>query len=247
MDNTDVDTARGPLIYGLQRLLLAACVVLGPVAILIAALANPPYYGNGPGEAAAIATNATSSELMDRTHLFAELIASYLLPTGLLVMAWLANRRSPWLATVGGLLTVLGLIPLALFVGQDSLYYDIARLGSSPALIDLAVRFNHDGIMNFYNLVFGLGSVLGPTVIGVALWRSRAVPAWAAACVALSRLPSFVFLAVPFRVAVGAVLTGVVLLLIGSIPAAWAVWRGSPPIEGGLDVKRLGLGGEGAG
>src|SRR5262245_60674460 len=46
---------RGPLtIYRLQRLALAACVVLGPIAILIAALANPPYYGSGPGEAATI-------------------------------------------------------------------------------------------------------------------------------------------------------------------------------------------------
>ena len=239
MDSTDIETRHGPVIYRLQRLLLAACVVLGPVAILVAALANPPYYGTGPGEAAAIATNATSSDLMDRTHLVAELLASYLLPISLLVMAWLANRRSPWLASVGGLLTALGFVPLALFVGQDSLYYDIARLGSSPALVDLAVRFNHDGIMNFYNLVFGLGTVLGPTVIGVALWRSRAVPAWAALCVALSRLPSFVFLAVPFRVAVAAVLAGVVLLVIGSIPAAIAVWTVRPPIGGGLVANGL--------
>ena len=239
MDNTDVETAGRPVIYRLQRLLLTACVVLGPVAILIAALANPPYYGTGPGEVAAIATNATSSDLMDQTHLVAELFASYLLPVGLLVMAWLANRRSPWLASAGGLLTALGFIPLALYVGQDSLYYDIARLGGSPAMIDLAVRFNHDGTMNFYNLVFGLGTVLGPTAIGVALWRSRAVPAWAALCVTLSRLPSFVFLAVPFKVAVAAVLAGVVLHVIGSIPAALAVWRVPRPIEGGLVANGL--------
>jgi len=231
---------RGPLtIYGLQRLVLAACVVLGPVAILIAALANPPYYGSGPGEAATIATNARSSDLMDQTHLVAELVASYLLPVGLLVMAWLANRRSPWLASVGGLLTALGFIPLALYVGQDSLYYDIARLGGGAALVELAVRFNHDGIMNFYNLVFGLGTVLGPTLIGLALWRSRAVPAWAALCVTLSRLPSFVFLAVPFSVAVAAVLAGVVLLVIGSIPVAVAVWRVPRSIEGELVATRV--------
>jgi hypothetical protein len=55
MDRTDIETAHGPVIYRLQRLFLTVCVVLGPVAILVAALANPPYYGIGPGEAAAIA------------------------------------------------------------------------------------------------------------------------------------------------------------------------------------------------
>ena len=75
-DKKDVEAAGQPVIYRLQRLLMAACVVLGPAAILIAALANPPYYGSGPGEAATIATNATSSDLMDRAHLVAELVAS---------------------------------------------------------------------------------------------------------------------------------------------------------------------------
>jgi len=232
---SQVEIAGQPLIYRLQRVFLAACVVSGPVAILVAALTNPPYYGSGPGEAAAIATNATSSDLMDQTHLYAQLIASYLLPTSMLVMAWLANGRAPWLATVGALLSGLGFIPVALYVGQDSLYYDIARLGSNPALIHLAVYFNHDRIMNVYNLVFGLGSILGPTIIGVALWRSAAVPTWAAVCVMLSRLPSFVFLAVPFRVAVAAVLTGVVLLVIGSVPAGWAVCRNPRRSKDGRD------------
>jgi hypothetical protein len=57
--------------------------------------------------------------------------------------------------------------------------------------------------------------------------------------VTLSRLPSFVFLAVPFRVAVAAVLAGVVLLVIGSIPAALAVWTVRPPIGGGVVANGL--------
>jgi hypothetical protein len=79
--------------------------------------------------------------------------------------------------------------------------------------------------MTYYGIVFGLGTVLGPTLIGIALWRSRAVAVWAAICLAFSRLPVFVFLFVPYRVATGITLGGTVLLFISSIPAALAVVR----------------------
>lgn len=196
--------------------------MLGPAAILVAAFANPPYYGSGPGVASAIATNAADTDLMDQTHLVAQLIAAYLLPIAFLAMAWLANRRSPWLASIGAVLSWLGFAPLALYVGQDSLYYDIARLGSNPLLVDLAQRWNTDGVMTFYGIAFGLGTVLGPTFIGLALWRSRAVPVWAAACLTISRLPVFIFALVPYRVATAIVLAGTVLLLLGSSRVALA-------------------------
>jgi len=213
------------LIRRIQRLILPVSTVLGTASILIAAFANPPYYGSSTGPAAAIATNAADGDLMDRTHLVAQLIAAYLLPLAFLAMAWLANQRAPWLATIGAVVSLLGFVPLALFVGQDSLYYDIARWGSDPRLVDMAIRFNNDGVMTYYGIAFGLGTVLGPTILGIALWRSRAVPLWAAVCITFSRLPSFVFLAVPYRIAVASVLGGVVLLFIGSIPVAAAILR----------------------
>src|SRR6266700_3729096 len=212
-------------IYRLQRLFFAACMVLGTAAILVAASTNPPYYGTQQGIASAVATNATDSDLMDQTHLVAQLIAAYLLPLGFLAMAWLANRRAPWLASIAAFITLLGFLPLALYVGQDSLYYDIARWGSNPQFVDLAQRWNTDGIMVFYGMMFGLGTVFGPTLMGIALWRSRAIPVWAAICLTLSRLPVFLFSFVPYHVETAIVIAGVVLLFIGSIPAALAVLR----------------------
>src|SRR5439155_9438830 len=113
----------------------------GPAAILVAAATNPPYYGTGPGVASAVTTNASFSDLMDQTHLWAELVAAFLLPIGFLVVVSLANRRAPWLTSIGAVLTFLGFLPLALYVGQDSLFYDIARWGSDPQLIDAAERW----------------------------------------------------------------------------------------------------------
>ena len=212
-----------PIIYRLQRLFFAASIVLGTAAILVAAFANPPYYGSQQGIATAIATNSTDSDLMDQTHLVAQLIAAYLLPLGFLAMAWLANRRSPWLASIGAFITLLGFLPLALYVGQDALFYDIARWGSNPQFVDLAQRWNNDGIMAYYGIMFGLGTVFGPTLLGIALWRSRAIPVWAAICLTFSRLPVFLFPFVSYHVESAIVLAGVVLLFIGSIPAALAV------------------------
>jgi hypothetical protein len=212
-----------PLIVRVQRLAIAVSIVGGTAAILLSAFTNPPYYGSEPGIATAVATNAADSDLVDRVHLVTLLIAAYLLPLGFLAMAGLANRRSPWLASIGGLLALIGFLPLALYAGQDSLYYDIARWGSNPQFVDLAERWNSDGIMTFYGIAFGLGTVLGPTLIGIALWRSHAVPAWAAICLILGRLPVLLFLALPYRAATAIVLVGVVLLFIGSIPPARAI------------------------
>lgn len=212
-------------IHHLQRLFFASSIVLGTGMILIAVFTNPPYYGSQPGIVSAVTTNAIDTNLMDQTHLITELIAAYFLPLGFLTMAWLANRRAPWLASIGAFISLLGFLPLALYVGQDSLYYDIARLGSNPQFIGLAQLWNTDGIMNYYGIAFGLGTVLGPTLLGIALWRSRTIPVWAAICLILGRLTAFVFLFVPYHVATFAVLTGVVLLFIGSIPASLAVMR----------------------
>jgi hypothetical protein len=212
--------------YGaLYRWFFALCIVIGPVAALIAVLTNPPYYGSQGGVAAAISTNATSSDFMDQTHIIAEVVASYLLPLGFLAMAWLAFPRTPLLATIGAAITVLGLFPLAVFAAEDSFYYDIARAGASPALVDLAQRFNSDGVMTFYNLMFVIGTVLAPILIGAALWRAQVIPAWAALCLIFGRLPVLLFPLVSYHVLVIILMVGFVALLVGSIPAAVALVR----------------------
>src|SRR5712691_2018011 len=224
-----------PIIYRLQRLFFAVSIVLGTAAILVAAFANPPYYGSQQGIATAIATNATDSDLMDQTHLVAQLIAAYLLPLGFLTMAWLANRRAPWLASSGAFISLLGFLPLALYVGQDALFYDVARWGSNPQFVDLAQRWNNTGVMAYYGIVFGAGTVFGPTLLGLALWRSRAIPVWAAICLIFSRLPVLLFSFVSYHVETAIVIAGTVLLFISSIPAAVAVLKA--PSEGRHQVS----------
>src|SRR6266851_8528148 len=96
-----------PLIYRLQRWFLAACIVLGPAATLVMVATNPGYYNSQTGEAGLLAGYASANVVMVQIHLISAVITFYLLPVGLLVMAWLAMRRAPWLASIGAFLVLL--------------------------------------------------------------------------------------------------------------------------------------------
>ncbi|GCE24196.1 hypothetical protein [Dictyobacter kobayashii] len=214
------------LIHRLQRLFIAACIILGLFTPLIAAVSNPPYFSAQGGVVAAITSNAADSDLMDQTHIIAEVIGAYTLPLAFLAIAWLAMRRAPWLASIAAVISLLGTLPIAVFTGEDSLYYDIARMGSSPQIIEMAQRFNGDWVMTFYNTMFALSTVLGPVFLGLALWRARVIPRWAAAIFGLSRLPAILLYAVvPYHVLSIIVIIGFGLLFVGGIPAALAILK----------------------
>src|SRR5215471_1230454 len=87
-------------ILRIQRYCMAACTVVGVVAIIVSALTNTPYFGTEPGIGSAIATNASDSDLMDVTHLVALLIAAYLLPVSFVAMAcWPIRGLHIWPAS----------------------------------------------------------------------------------------------------------------------------------------------------
>lgn len=221
-----------PLIYRLQRWFFAACIVLGTAATCLMVATNPGYYNSQTGEAGLLAGYASANVVMVQIHLISAVITFYLLPVGLLVMAWLAMRRAPWLASIGAFLVLLGMLPLpALAAAVESLTYDIVRMGSNPLLITMVKQFNNDGVMSFYNIVDIPGVVLGPALIGLALWRARAVPIWAAVLVTVSRLLVFLFPLFPSLPGEYIQLPSCVLLFIGSMPAALAVLR-MPHSEG---------------
>jgi hypothetical protein len=215
-----------PRIYRLQRWFFAASIVLGTAATLVEVATNPGYYNSQTGEAGLLAGYASANVVMVQIHLISLVITLYLLPVGLVVMAWLAMCRAPWLASIGAFLVLLGMLPLpALGAALDALTYDIVRMGSNPLLVTMVKQFNADGVMSFYNIVDVPGIVLGPALIGLALWRARAVPIWAAMLVTLSRLVVFLF---PFFSSLPGVylqLLGFILLFIGSLTAALAVVR----------------------
>lgn len=215
-----------PFIYRLQCWFFAACIVFGTAATCIMVATNPGYYNAQTGEAGLLSGYSSANVVMVQIHLISAVITFYLLPVGLVVMAWLAMRRTPWLASIGAFLVLLGMLPLpAIAAAVESLTYDIVRMGSNPLLITMVNRFNNDGVMSFYNIVDVPGVVLGPALIGLALWRSRAVPIWSAVLITFSRLVVFVFPLFPSLPGVYIQLPSCLLLFVGSIPAALAILR----------------------
>ena len=223
LENQSLQGNTTPLIYRLQHLFFAACIVLGMVATLVLVVTSPQYYSLQNGVAVMVATFATANTVMIQTHLLSGVFAVYLLPLSLLAMAWLAMRRSPWLASIVTLVVVIGIFPVAAFSAQDALTYDLAHMGSNPLFLTIAQQFNNDGVMSYYNAMFILGTVFAPTLIGIALWRVQAVPIWAAILITFSRLLVFLYPLVPSLPGIYIQLLSWVLLFIGSIPAALAM------------------------
>lgn len=215
-----------PLIYRLHHWFFAASIVLGTAATCVMVATNPGYYTSQTGEAGLLAGYASANVVMVQIHLISAVITFYLLPVGFVVMAWLAMRRAPWLASIGAFLVLLGMLPLlAIGAAVESLTYDIVRTGSNPLLITMVKQFNNDEVMSFYNLVDVPGIVLGPALIGLALWRARAVPIWAAVLVTFSRLVVFLFPFFPSLPGVYLQLPSCILLFIGSLPATLAMLK----------------------
>lgn len=216
-----------PLIYRLYRWFFALSIVGGTAATLLSVIANPGYYNVHSNTSSFIVGFATASPFMSETHVISMIFVSYLLPVGLLAMAWLALPRAPWWASIAALVIFLGAFPLAVFAGQDALSYDIARMGSNPLLLTLAQQFDRDEVMSYYNVVFNVGVIVGPTLLGIALWRARAIPMWAALLVTISRPIAFIYPLLPVQWQLGFVvqIPSCLLLLIGSIPAALAILK----------------------
>ena len=226
-----------PLIYRFHCWFFAVCIVGGTAATLVAVVANPGYYRPHTDAVSFITAFATANTFMSQTHMISMIFVSYLLPLGLLAMAWLAMRRAPWWASSAALLIILGVFPVAIFAGQDSLSYDIARLGSHPLLLTLARQFDRDEVMSYYNVLFDIGSIFGPTLLGIALWRARVIPVWAALLITISRPLAFLYPFLPLQWQLGFVvqIPSSLLLFIGSIPAALAVLRA--PSEEPLSIQ----------
>jgi hypothetical protein len=209
----------------LHHWFFAASIVLGMGTTLVLVATSPQYYSLQNGVAVMVATFATANTVLMQAHLLSGVLAVYLLPVSLLAMAWLAMRRSPWLASIAMLLVFISLFPVAAFSAQDALTYDLAHMGSNPFVVTIAQQFNNDGIMSYYNAMFIVGTVFAPMLIGIALWRARAVPIWAAVLITFGRPLVLLYPLVPGLPAVYIQLLSWGLLFIGGLPAALAMLK----------------------
>ncbi len=207
---------------GYERLLrgaVAVAIVLGPLGYLVGGLFAPAIHE--PGHATILA-NANASSVTNAVHLVAFFIASFLLPIGVVGLAYLAYGRTPWLATVGGMLGVLGWLPFSALTALEDLAVVMAHTGGT-SFASLLDDFSNDAVMNGFLITYIVCHLVAYVLLGIALHRARAIPAWAAWLMIASSpltIAAFAFHDAA-RSAVGVV--ALALLFVGSIPAAWSL------------------------
>ena len=207
---------RGP--RRLCQVVLAVAIVGGPLAFLAGGALAPSIHDTGQSS---IAANAAADPTANALHLAAFVVASYLLPIGAVGLAWLAYRRTPWLATIGGLLALVGWLPLSALTALDDLTSTMAQLPQASAYAQLLDRFSTDPVMGSYLIVYVVGHLVAYVLLGAALLRGRVVPRWAAwSMIASSPLTILAFALPGSPRATGAVALS--LLVLGSLPAVRA-------------------------
>jgi hypothetical protein len=209
----------GPL--ALRRTVFAASILLAPLLLVPGTIFNPGIGGIGNG-AANLAANAAASPITNQLHVATYVLETFLLPLSVIGLAGLALRRSPWLATIGGGLGLLGWLPWSALTAQDDLTFQMAQMGSGAQFVALWNRFTTDGTMMSFLLVYVIGHLLAYVILPIALHRAGVIRAWAAWALALTSPLTVAAFATRFHELLFVVLA---LWIVGSIPAAYAAWR----------------------
>ncbi|GIF66169.1 hypothetical protein Ais01nite_42040 [Asanoa ishikariensis] len=215
----------------LSRIIGAAVLVLAPLGLVAGTLTEPHFDQDAPAvdqlaEVAEVAVPAAAA----RT-LVALLIL--LMPIAVLFAARLARRGAPRLAAIGGALSFLAWSAgIASIGGVEAAYWFGSRLQDRATVAALLDSVSADPVYNTQLLVFVLGHLIGMLVLGIGLWRSRAVPAWVGILFGLS--PFLHAVAMGMGPAVDAVAYG--LLLVATTGCAVALYR-TPDAEWDLPAR----------
>ncbi|MGW4817411.1 hypothetical protein ACWEP4_00155 [Streptomyces sp. NPDC004227] len=100
---------------------------------------------------------------------------------------WVSRRGAPRLTTTGAILALLGqLAGFPLIQGGDLLAYMTVRNSLDvPTVTALQKALEEDPLALTGGLLFIVGIVIGLLLLGLALWRSGAAPAWMGIALAL--------------------------------------------------------------
>lgn len=181
--------AAGPVDLRRSTRWLAALVLpVGPAAVAVLRYVLPyKTVDDSETVAAAVAAAPGTQSLV----LWLAFVASFALVPAVLWVGRLTRRRAPRLTAAAMLLLVPGYLSLSWVVGADVMLWIGVREGlDTDTLVGLYGSIHPTS--NVAAGVFVVGHVLGSVLLGIAMWRSRAVPRWAAVLTAVSQPLHFV-------------------------------------------------------
>jgi hypothetical protein len=164
-------------VRGFWRILLALVAPLPMIGTGIYQIFSPT--NGGESFEATVAAYAANEQLVSTIRWIGLPFLVLLIPATFAV-AWVARRGAPRLATAGAFITLLGcLTGFPLIRGGDDLAYLTVREGFDVAtMARIQAVMEDDPVQLVASLLFILGIVIGLLLLGLALWRSGAAPAW---------------------------------------------------------------------
>jgi len=177
---------------GTARTALAVLMPVGPLAIAIVR-AVLPYYTTDSNTA--IAAKVAAHQGSETLAIWLTFVAVLTLIPGVIALGLLARRHAPRLGTAGLVLAYAAFACLFWSVAaSDNVALGAARIGMHPAATGaLLTSIANIRPIGLATGIFVLGQILSLVLLGVALWRGHAIPAWAALLLACSQLLHLVF------------------------------------------------------
>lgn len=162
-------------------------LVAAPAVALAARLLNTPWYQNDDDtpDNAKFLTEIASSTGANDVGAFLTLISGMLYVAAVVVLGLWVRSRMPKTATVGLVLGAIGGFGLVAFADQLMFIGQAARLEEHRSAMIAVLELNYDSPqagLSYLLLVLG---ALGWILLGVVLYRSRAVPRAAAVLAAI--------------------------------------------------------------
>jgi hypothetical protein len=198
---------------------LAAVIVLGPLSIAVLR-ALLPY--NTTDNAATVTAKVAAHQSAQSATLWLTLIAMITLVPGVIAVGLLATRHSRILGTWGMAVAVASFSLLWATTSIDFAALAGAQAGvganTTAAVLD---NLTASPQMTVATTAFIIGHILGTVLLGLALLRTRAIPAWAAWALIISQPLHFVFAVIAPVRALDAAAWG--LTTIGFAAAAYAI------------------------
>ena len=158
-----------------SRLVAALLLPLGPAAVAVLRFVLPYFTTDDP---ATIVRSVAAHPGQQSLVLWLAFVAVLTLVPAVLGVARLTRRRAPRLTAAAVILAVPGYLSLGWLTSSDLLVWAGVRQDVDPRALTPMLEAAHP-TSNIAAAVFVLGHVLGTVLLGLAMWRSRAVPRWA--------------------------------------------------------------------
>ena len=155
---------------------LALLAPIGPLAVALLRYVLPYETVDGAGDI--VREGYADPDAMSLV-LWLSLVAALTIVPGAIAVGRLVRAAAPRLTTVALILTVPGYLMLPMLVALDHPVWMAAESGASQGTATALLEAAHPSTA-IATVIFVVGHVLGTVLLGVAMLRSRRVPAWAA-------------------------------------------------------------------